>query len=213
VKSTPGRLRVEELIERASLSRLLGQLYRKELDSPLVAGLNGAGVFEHLESNGFKLDADRLEDGAYLKELGREYTRLFIGPGPHLALYGSVHHPDDPRQGQLWGQTTKEVHRLAKDHGLGFEGPAYDGIPDHLGHMFELMGRLLLAELDAVSAGDEVLAERLKSSQRVLVERYLMPWVPTFCRKVRTRAESSFYGEIARLTDEFLQGEHELLTN
>ncbi len=211
--STNRKLRVADLMERVSLCRFLGQLYRRELDGDMVEGLGCAGVFAHLEQHGFELGSERLDDPDHLQELGLEYTRLFIGPGPHIPLYGSVHHPEDPRQGQLWGKTTKEVRAMARDHGLGFDGASYDGIPDHLGHLLEFLAHLLRAELDAAAAGKTKLAGRLKTSQQMLLSRYLMPWVPAFCEKVRTKARFPFYSELARLTDEFLQGEQQLLPN
>lgn len=213
VMSESKQQRCEELVERVSVCRLLAQLYRRELERPMVDMLQKAGVLEHLERHGFQLEAERLGDPVYLKELRLEYTRLFIGPGPHIAPYGSVHHPKDSRQGQLWGQTTKEVRRIALDHGLKFGGPSYDGIPDHVGHVLELYALLLEAELEALSNGDAKRVGRLRNSQQYLLEKQIMAWVPDFCQKVRQQSKLPFYGEVARLTDEFLSGENALRVN
>lgn len=202
-----------DLAGRASLCRLLAELYRREVTSELAVILEEGGLLTHLEENGYKISRERLlSDAAFLTELRLEYCRLFIGPGKHIAPYGSVHHPDDEKRGELWGDTTKLVFRIAKDHGLDFEGKQYDGIPDHIGHELELYARLLAAEHEAVETEKDEVAQRLVNSQWALLSKHLRRWVPGFCGQVRKHSKQEFYSEVARLTDEFLAEEEERLT-
>ncbi len=199
----------EELHQRSSLYRLLAQLYRREVKLDLAQRLVETNLLEDLAGDGYDLEPGSLSDPEALRDLGREYTRIFIGPGKHVAPYGSVHHPRDLKKGQLWGSTTTWVRRFATDHGLSFEGPTYDGIPDHIGHELELFARLLSGQADALAAGDTELAGRLENSQRHLYTRQLSRWVPIFCDKVQEQAARPFYGELARLTVDLLNDEGE----
>ena len=197
--------------DRAAICLFLAHAFRRELRLDLVRGMARHGLLAALEQHGYRVDADKLGDDAYLKALRHEYTRIFIGPGPHVAPYGSVHHPADPKRGQLWGNTTTWVRRFIKDHGLGLGGKAYDGIPDHVGHELELYGRLLEAEHTAEVRGDGDRAARLRNSQRILLTEQLEAWVPAFCDKVVKRAELPFYAAVARLTKDLLTAERERL--
>jgi putative dimethyl sulfoxide reductase chaperone len=195
----------EELTGRASAYRLLAQLYRKELTTPLAKSLTRNRLLELLTMGGYEQDDGPIDSDERLTALRREFCRIFLGPGPHVAPYGSVHHPDDPKKGQLWGDTTKQLHRFATDHGLTLKGPGYDGIPDHVGHELEMLALLLEAEAEASFAGDDERAERLRNSQRYLLTSHLGRWVPPFCDKVREKAIGGFYRGMAALTCDLLQ--------
>jgi len=194
----------QELQGLANGYRLAAQLLRHELTEELVAALLERGVLQELEESGYQLDSGRLSDPEFLQQLRSEYARVFLGPGPHVSPYGSVHHPDDSKKGRLWGDSTIWVRRFAKDHGVDFAGKSYDGIPDHIGHVLELYALLVESELALHSSGDDDKVKRLNNSQRLLLEAQLTRWVPSFCDKVREAAELPFYGELARLTQDLV---------
>ena len=197
----------DELTGRAAVYRLLAQVYRKEVSAELAAALRDADLLTLLRTEGYEVGEDLPGDPEGLKELRREFSRTFVGPGPHVAPYGSVYHPDDPKKGRLWGDTTTEVRRFASEHGLKFEGEAYDGIPDHIGHELELFALLIEAEATAHGEGDEDKAGRLRNSQRYLLTGHLGRWVPTFCEKVEDKTKSPFYRGVAALTRDLLGDE------
>ncbi len=188
-----------ELRSRAAIWQLLASLYRHEISAGLAKRLIETEVLSSLDS---ELDVDLvlLGEPEGIKQLALEYTRIFIGPGKHVAPYGSVHHPGDPKKGRLWGDTTIQIKRFAEDLGLKFEGEGYDNIPDHVGHELELFSILLARYADAVDAGDDALCERLLSSQRYLLNVHINQWVPPFCAKVETAATYRFYIGVAKLT-------------
>ncbi len=199
----------EVLRERASIYRLLAQLYRHEVKGEIARRLVDTELLKDLAQDGYDLEPAAIADADELAKLGREYTRIFLGPGKHVAPYGSVHHPRDLKKGQLWGSTTTWVRRFASDHGMTFEGPGYDGIPDHIGHELEFFSKLMTGQADALDADDDERAGRLENSQRHLYEKQLSRWVPVFCNKVRREAQRPFYGELARLTQDLLDDEGE----
>ena len=164
-----------------------------------------------LRERGYDLEPDALADEGQLRPLRLEYTRVFIGPGPHASPYGSVYHPDDEKSGELWGKTTQQVHRFAADHGLTFVGKAYDGIPDHIAHELELYAKLLEARAVALYDGEDDKAERVENSQRYLYREQLNRWVPAFATRVSEFASRPLYAELARLTKDLLDEEGDRL--
>lgn len=195
----------QDLSTRASTYRLLAQLYRREISPDMAASLVEAGVLDLLVDEGYDLEPDAMAEPQALTKLRREYTAIFLGPGEHVAPYGSVHHPDEAGKAQLWGQTTQWVHRFAGDHGVKFEGPTYDGIPDHVGHELELFALLLDGQAQALDEDDAERAERLVNSQALLHRTQLARWVPIFCERVRAKAKRPFYAELARVTSDLIE--------
>ena len=204
--------RIEELKSRAATYILLAHLFKQEVTQQLVEQMDGHGLFALLEENGYEIKSEKkLKDRDYIDKLSIEFSRIFIGPGPHIPPYGSVHHPDDPKSGRLWGDTTVWVRIFIKDHGLKFEGKGYDGIPDHISGEFEFFSLLINKEIEARESGDTKKTERLLNSQRIFLTQQLSKWVPLFCNKVQEKSELSFYKEIARFTSDLLETEKERL--
>jgi TorA maturation chaperone TorD len=201
------RSKLDDLNNLAAIYRLLSHFYRKEVSPSLVQKLDKSGLLDELERLGYNIDSQKLKDSAFLNDLALEYAKVFIGPGPHLSPYGSIYHPDDQKKGRLWGDTTKWVRRFIMDHGLEFDGKAYDGIPDHISHELEFFSRLAEAEAKARQAGEEEKVERLLNSQRKFFNEQLNKWIPLFCAKVSSSARLSFYKEIARLTNDIIEME------
>jgi len=201
---------VIELKERAATYRLLAQMYRKELTEPLAKRLVDTKVLDSLSRYGYQRPDDFVAKDS-LSALRHEFTRVFLGPGKHVAPYGSVHHPDDKKKGQLWGETTTSVRVFAKEHGVSFEGKAYDGMPDHIGTELELFALLLEGEAEAVAAAEDDKVERLENSQRYLHGQHLSRWVPVFCAEVEKVTGGSLYGGLAKLTRDLLADEGDRL--
>lgn len=202
---------MDDLLKRTVLCNLLAQLYRRELSADTVDALERHGLWKDMEANGYRLSRSRLQDPDFLRELSHEYTRIFIGPHPKVSPYGSVHHPDDAKKGQLWGDTTTWVRRFILDHGLKFDGSAFDGIPDHVGHELEFYAHLLDAESRAQSQGANETVERLRNSQVMFFRKQLDRWLPEFCEQVRKATDVEFFREIARLTADLLSLERDRL--
>ena len=149
-----------------------------------------------------------------LEELSLAHTAIFCGPGPHVAPYGSVYHPDEGGQGMLWGKTTAWIRRFALDHGLEFEGPGYRGIPDEASVEFELIYRLLARQADLLEMGRLEKACRIEASLARLVGDHTLPWAAGFCDAVvafsaglKSRLGAAFYAGLARLAKDLVEDE------
>jgi len=202
--------RISDLRNRMGIYRVLAEVIRKEITRNLADGMARAGFFRTLAEAGYSINGDAFRNDSFLQELRVEFTRVFHGPGPHVAPYGSVHHPGDPKRGRLWGDTTIWVRRFVKDHGLEFGGKG-DKTPDHIGHEFEFFSRLLEREAKALEDGDEETADRLRNSRTLFFREQLEKWVPIFCQKVLDRAEVPFYHGMAKVTSDLIQTEGALL--
>ncbi len=199
-------------LQRAALWRLLAHLYRKEVDATLAKRVLASGLLEAFAEAGFPVDPSAFEGEEALRSHRVQYARVFLGPRKHASPYGSVYHPLDTRRGQLWGSTTQWFRRFALDHGVTFKGPAYHGIPDHVGHELELYALLLQARARAAEAGDGERVARLSHSISLLHHRQLARWVPLFLDRVLEIAEpGSFYAQLAGLTRVLLDVEGELV--
>ncbi len=137
--------------------------------------------------------------------LCEEYTHIFVGPGPHISPYGSVHQSDE---GALWGDSTVRVKRFIETVGLTFQGD-WDSIPDHVSVELELMQTLAAHEAQLWARfseepergsqdGIEQLTQCLRAEEEFLRD-HVCRWVPRFCGRASERARLPFYGEMARL--------------
>ncbi|KKO11050.1 hypothetical protein LCGC14_0015250 [marine sediment metagenome] len=145
------------------------------------------------------------ELGAVTQRLAEDYTRLFVGPGPHVSPYASV---NDDREGQLWGESTARVKRFIEQTGLSFEGD-WDSIPDHIAIELEFMQRLTAHEADLCaqrtggpkSNQQEIDRQlhRCRQIQHQFLHEHLSRWVPQFCDHILKLTNASFYREMAKL--------------
>ena len=171
--------------------------------------VEGLGVFQVLARAGPEFTVP--DDPATLDfdALAVEFTRLFCGPGPYVAPYGSVHRRDDERAGQLWGSTTGEVQRFMAHYGLE---PTHTGaIPDHIAVLFEFMARVIRAKVEAGGTGDEGAGAVADDIQRQFLRQYMLPWVDTFLQRVEQAKPPPFYRALGVLTAQFLAYEREAL--
>ena len=164
----------------------------KQLRSPLMA--------ESLRGLGYDIAQDlsgELEE--VTRRLSEQYMRTFVGPGPHVSLFASVHHADER---QLWGRSTVWVKQFIERTGLSFEGN-WDSIPDHIGIELELMQRLAAYEADLWAQSEPGSSGRICQCLRMqeqFLREHLCVWAPQFCRRVIEASESAFYSKMAELT-------------
>ena len=191
---------------RSHVYRLLELCFAREPNEKLV-GLFYAPEFEDLAGVlgiAFRGDAE----SSCMEDLVIEFTRLFLGPGPHISPYESVHREDEEKPGLYWGDSTVRLKRLVESMGLEF-GKASRGIPDHISVELELMRRLTSKEAEAWEEG---LFDRailcLEYEERVLVD-HLTRWVPTFCEKVIAGSRFPFFADLAEFTRTYIENDLE----
>jgi len=206
--------RLEDLQSRINFYQFLSFLFNREITSEFYSELQESEIAQLMVERGYlpsyKPGPDELKD--FIEELQCEFTRIFIGPGKHLPPYESVHLETGDDANLLWGKTTAEVNRFYKYYGFDFT-PDYGGIPDHISVEFEFMWKILKEEIIALEGGDSSKAVHCRKVQREFFNKHVKTWVPGFCHKVLTSADSQFYHGIASLTRDFIDEEDRVLNS
>lgn len=203
-KSEDAGQALEMAAARAALCGLLSRLFAEKPTSELLESIKAKEMLDALAGFEVVFDADFIagEEKQQAEELAVEYTRLFFGPGPHVVPYESVyimHEGEDaPR---LWGQATVEVADFYRDAGLGLESGQ---VPDHISLEFQAMAALAREEIGKRESGDLEGAERLLSLQERFCREHLLRWVPKLCKVVESVTKSSFYRNVAALTENYI---------
>lgn len=203
---------------RSNCYGLLSLIFRDVPTSQVVAQLRSPPIAEALVDLGCDVAEDLAGDvEAVTEHLREEYTRTFVGPGPHVSPYASVHHDGE---GRLWGDSTVRTKRFIEAAGLSFEGH-WDSIPDHIAIELELMQRLTAHEAELWAQlvdtcgnnGKDVTAliNRCLQVQERFLRDHLCKWAPQFCDKVSDKSGGSFYREIAGLTKRLILADDEEL--
>jgi TorA maturation chaperone TorD len=193
---------------RSNMYGLLATVFREEPTEALIKELRGprlSGVFSDM---GVELGEtfSNISDSAVAEALGLEFTRLFIGPGPHVSAHESVFAEMDGGTSSLWGRKTVEVKNFIETAGLGYQ-PEYSGIPDHVSVELEFMQKLTAWEAEKWTQQDRKSAEYCSTVQRLFLNQHLLCWLPQFCDAVMEQAELPFYRSMSELTRNYLEFE------
>ncbi|MHB1391187.1 MAG: TorD/DmsD family molecular chaperone [Thermoleophilia bacterium] len=184
---------------RAGFFGLLARVFGSRPTVQLIQGMREPQMLEALEAFGVTLGTD-IEPGGeeeQVRALAVEYTRLFVGPGPHIAAYESVYvSGEDGARRQLWGQAATEVAGFYGE--LGLELPPGQ-MPDHLSLELQAMAVMAQSQADMLVAGDEDGAALVAGMQEKFCREHLSRWVPEVCREVERETGSDFYRGMAAL--------------
>ncbi len=196
----------DTVMARSNLYGLLAALYRGEPTAALLKQISAPEFQDAIGAVGAGLRTDTgagsEEDG--LEALAIEYTRLFIGPGGHIAPYAAIYLGGEGAS--LWGPETVWVKDFIGDAGFDYRGD-YHGLPDHIAVELEFMQEILAREAKALNKADGAGFEALRRIEEEFLTRHLIKWVPEFCRRIEGEAELPFYKGIAVLTRDFLFSE------
>ena len=219
-KKRQARIGDREREERTAMTRqrshvygFLAAVYRQEITADLLGQIKDPrflGVFSDL---GVDLSSDffKKSEKALLDDLAVEYARLFLGPGRHISPHESVHHiKPDEQDSQLWGKTTVEVKKFIESTGLQYRSE-YRGLPDHISVELEFMEHMILQEARAWGEEDRDGVLDCLNMEKAFMDQHLICWIPGFCEKIIREAEIPFYGEMAALTNNFIEFEKEAL--
>lgn len=193
-------------MERSNLYGFLASVYREEPTRALLRHIKEPGFRAALAEAGVTLGDDLLDrpEDELLEDLAVEFTRLFIGPGPHVPPNSAVHMEGEG--GLLWGPSTSRVKRFIEDTGFEYRSD-YRELPDHISVELEFMQELTAREAEALGKDDEDTLLALRHTQKEFVTKHMALWVPVFCDKVMQKADLSFFRDMARLTKEFIGSE------
>lgn len=128
------------------------------------------------------------------EDLAVEYARLFVGPYELKAPpYGSIYLDGERR---VMGNSTMEVIRLYEEAGLVMDKD-FKELPDHIAVELEFMYYLIYKEAEALEKLEKEKALALRETRNRFFNRFLSPWVPSFCQKIKESTNNPFYINLA----------------
>lgn len=189
--------------ERGDLYSYLSRVFRREITAAQLQELRAPAFLSALFKAGVQLDDAFLSapSSQLIQDLAVEYTRLFLGPGPHIPPYASVHlHPGG---GALMGQPAVDIKHYLEQAGFQYQAE-YSDLPDHISVELEFMAHVSWQEGRAWELKDIDGARNALEYAREFLNCYLSPWISVFCEAVVARSSLAFYKEMAQLTDAFI---------
>jgi len=199
----------ETATSRSNVYGLLAAAFRAEPSAAFVAQLRSSEFANVLESMDFSLGEDFHDTPCekLVDDLATEYTRLFIGPGPHVSPHESMNADfEDPREAGFWSPQTVRVKKFIEAAGLEYD-ESFSGMPDHLSAELEFMQRLATKEAEAWAESNEEFATNILKIEERFFDEHLSQWVSRFCDKVIEMSEHPFYKGFAEMMKGFLEYE------
>lgn len=133
-----------------------------------------------------------------------DYTRLFLGPVNASAKpYGSVWLGTEET---LMRESTMAVLEMYEEGGFELDEEFHE-LPDHVAAELEFLYLLTFNENQARRIGDSQAAAAAAGLRTRFLHEHLSVWIGPFTAAVRAGARSSFYRELAELTDRFIRME------
>ena len=207
-------IEIKEMAERArtrsNIYGFLSTMFREEINAERLQQIKDPAIKEALSEMGLQYDIFSQKDqDELLEDLAVEYTRLFLGPAKHISPHESVHHErDDGDWGTHWGGSTVDVKKFIKTAGLEYK-QEYTGMPDHISTELDFMKEAAGREAQAIEEKDWEGALYCQKMEKKFIYDHLIKWIPTFCDKIISQAEISFYGDLADVTKDFITLESE----
>jgi TorA maturation chaperone TorD len=199
----------ETATSRSAVYGLLAAAFRAEPSAAFLTQLKTPEFAGMADALGLYLgdDFDQTPCDKLAEDLAVEFTRLFIGPGPHISPHESMQMEfENPKEATLWGPQTVKVKKFIEATGLTYDD-SFAGMPDHIGAELEFMRRLATDEAKAWAEPNQELATNILKIEKRFLDEHLSQWVSRFCGKVIEKSELSFYRGFAEVTKEFLDYE------
>lgn len=187
---------------RSQLYALFSLVYRREPQEEFLDLLSDPKVQTAFSDSGLELPKMAEKRNKALEELAVEYTRLFLGPGPHVSPHESVFSEGEGR-GLLWGPETADVKRFMEASGLKLDESS-SFIPDHVTVELEFMQWLSGSEAQAWEKGDEETARECLKGEIKFLDEHLGKWFPKFAKAVKEADPHPFYKEITAVAQSFI---------
>jgi TorA maturation chaperone TorD len=184
----------------AALSTALARPPEPAFLSALLAPefLDGAAEFWGAEADRhFRACAARGAPGALASELGPEFTRLFLVPGPQgLTPYESVFREPRPGEARLLGPAAREVQQWYRLAALDI-APEFRDLPDHLALELAFVTALCRVEEDFTKLCQPAKARRAREIRRDFLGTHLLAWVPGWAAALRERSAHPYFLALA----------------
>ncbi len=135
------------------------------------------------------------------EELSIEYAQLFVGPYELKAPPYSSVYLDGGRR--VMGNSTMEVIRLYEEAGLVMDKD-FKELPDHIAVELEFMYYLIYKEVEALEKSEKDKALAFGEIRNHFFNRFLSPWIPPFCEKIKETTDNHFYIALADCLSTFV---------
>ena len=192
---------------RENLCRLLAACYYEPgpefaEEKVFVSMLEAASrVHPQLAPYAKRLGADYAAEGH--DALLLDYTRLFLGPNHIVAQpYGSVW----LEGGTVMGESTMAAQKLYEEGGFDIS-EEFREVPDHIAVELEFLYLLIYRENEAHRNGEHDARETKTALRKRFLDEHLGRWIGPFTSAVIAGAQSSYYRQLAGLTDRFIHME------
>lgn len=153
------------------------------------------------EAVAFSSEMEKAFSEAKEEELKVEYARLFVGPYELKAPpYGSIYLDGERR---VMGNSTMEVIRLYEEAGLVMDKD-FKELPDHIVVELEFMYYLIYKEVEALEKSEREKALAIRETRNHFFNRFLSPWIPPFCEKIKETTDNPFYIALADCLSTFV---------
>lgn len=198
---------------RANVYGLLACVFRAEPSPALLAEFQDPEFARTLKSLGLSLgeEFEQTSQHQLVEDLAIEFTKLFIGPGPHLSPHESLHAEEGRGQeGTYWGPATVKVKKFMETAGLTIDN-GFSGMPDHISVELEFMQQLAAKESEAWAESKHEFATNILHIEKMFYDQHLSRWVDSFCDKVIETSGHPFYQRFAEMTKGFLEFEGKTL--
>ena len=144
-----------------------------------------------------------------IQELKVDYARLFVGPYTLLAPpYGSVYMEQERR---IMGNSTMDVIKRYRQSGLVVAEDFKDA-PDHIAAELEFMHYLIYKEIEATNRSDANSTFTCLLNQQSFLKYHLGAWVSEFAGNIIDNAKTSYYRNLARVTDGFIKHDYQAIS-
>jgi TorA maturation chaperone TorD len=195
---------------RSNIYGFLSSLFREEITAERLRQIKDPAIKEILSEMGIQYEIfSKKDQDQLLEDLAVEYARLFLGPDKHISPHESVHHQrDDGDWGTHWGGSTVDVKKFIETAGLEYK-QEYSGMPDHISVELDFMKEAAGREAQAIEEKDWEGALYCQKMEKKFIYEHLIKWIPSFCDKIISQAEISFYGDLADVTKSFVTLEFE----
>jgi TorA maturation chaperone TorD len=154
----------------------------------------------------FVTDQQRRHPQDLLRELKKEYYRLFIGPSGRMRVppCESAYRDRDIAGAAMAGEpSTLAVEEFYRRHGMQSALSHWDS-PDHIATELEFKSLLAWWEREAWKRGEVTVAGRLRRAEQQFLVEHIGQWVPEFCGQLQNAAQGDLHRALAGILWHFL---------
>lgn len=141
------------------------------------------------------------------QNIRQDFNDLFMVPASHYVTpYESVY-ADTSRDAKgrpihlTFGPSTRKVQEFYKKIGLQISSD-YTELPDYIGLELACMEYLCSREAELDSGSKDT--HNVRCYQKQFLTEHLICWVPQLCQRIKNKAQTRFYRDLAEATDEFV---------